>query len=356
MTTLQKSSFWLVGWIVFFALTFLLRDILLPFVAGMVIAYFLDPLCDWFEDKGLSRSIATSLVTFLFFLVFILVIILVSPLIFEQIEDFAKRLPNYATQLQQKLLPLLNKTANLVGFSEKENLLGVASTYTGSAVKWFAGLISHLVGSLETFFSLLSLLVITPIVSFYILRDWDIIVAHIDSWLPRHNRAVIHEQMREIDRTLSGFIRGQAMVCSLLGGFYGIGLFLIGLEFGLIVGFLTGNISFVPYFGMLVGFVIGMALAIAQFSDLFSIVLVVCVFFIGQVLEGNILTPYLVGGRVGLHPVWIIFALLAGGSLFGFLGILMAVPVAAIIGVIVRFFLTQYLKSPFFNLSNSPKK
>ena len=186
-------------------------------------------------------------------------------------------------------------------------------------------------------------MVITPIVTFYLLRDWDLLVARIDGWLPRRHVDVIREQMRLIDRSLSGFVRGQLMVCLMLGVFYAIGLTVVGLDFGLVIGLATGLVSFVPYFGMLAGFVVGIGVAVAQFGSWVPVALVAAVFVIGQFVEGNFVTPRVVGNRIGLHPVWLIFALLAGGALFGFTGLLLAVPVAAVLGVLVRFSLERYL-------------
>jgi len=180
------------------------------------------------------------------------------------------------------------------------------------------------------------------------LRDWDRIIEKVDSWLPRDRADLIRGQVRQIDETLAGFARGQALVCLVLGVFYAVGLSVVGLEFGMAVGFVTGLISFVPYFGMLFGFAAGIGIAIAQFGEIAPVLLVAAVFGAGQIIEGNFLTPKLVGERVGLHAVWIIFALLAGGSLFGFLGVLLAVPIMAVIGVLARFLLAQYLDSPMY--------
>jgi predicted PurR-regulated permease PerM len=197
--------------------------------------------------------------------------------------------------------------------------------------------------------SLISLLVITPVVAFYLLRDWDRIVATVDGWLPRAHAETVREQIRHIDRTLSGFVRGQATVCLLLGAFYGIGLTVVGLDFGLILGLATGIVSFVPIFGMLLGVATGVAMALVQFAlDPVRVGLVLAVFAIGQVIEGQFLTPRIVGRKIGLHPVWVVFALLAGGALYGFVGLLLAVPAAAVIGVLVRFALSRYLSSPLY--------
>jgi predicted PurR-regulated permease PerM len=176
----------------------------------------------------------------------------------------------------------------------------------------------------------------------------------VDSWLPRAHLETIREQFRQIDQTLAGFVRGQVTVCIILGGFYGIGLSLVGLDFGFIIGLGTGLVSFVPFFGMLAGFVVGMGLAVAQFDSWLPVGMVAAVFLVGQIIEGNFLTPKMVGERVGLHAVWVIFALLACGTLFGFVGILLAVPLAAVVGVLVRFGMARYLESPLYLADGSP--
>ena len=193
-------------------------------------------------------------------------------------------------------------------------------------------------------FKLASLLIITPVVSFYLLRDWDRIIAHMNSLLPPGHASTIRGLTAEIDDTIAGFVRGQANVCLILGFYYGIALSLAGLESGLLVGFGAGLISFIPYVGASVGLVVGVAIAIAQFSDWLPVFLVAVIFIVGQVAESYVLTPKLVGDRVGLHPVWIIFALLAGGALFDFTGVLLAVPAAAVIGVLARFGQARYLE------------
>jgi predicted PurR-regulated permease PerM len=237
--------------------------------------------------------------------------------------------------------------------SIREKIGGAAGP---NALAWIGNLLTRIWGGGVALLNLLSLLVITPIVMFYLLRDWDDIVETIDDWLPRPLAPVIREKTIEIDEVLSGFLRGQFSVCLLLGLLYAFGLILVGLDFGLIIGFFTGLISFVPYFGMLIGFAIALGVAIAQFSDWQPVAMVAGVFVIGQFLEGNFITPKLVGERIGLHPAWIIFALLAGGALFGFTGILIAVPTAAVVGVLGRFSIQQYKKSVAYLGSPGPRE
>ena len=348
MTTQQRAWSWGIGMAGFLALFYLLRGVMLPFVAGMAVAYFLDPACDWLERKGCSRTVATSLISVAFFVALALVLVLLVPLAYSQTLDFFQKLPAYVASIREKAVPLIGGLKPLIGEQGLAELRDAMTSHTGEAVTWLARFAGGLLTRLEAVANLISLLVITPIVSFYLLRDWDHLVARVDGWLPRDHAATIRARFREIDGTLAGFVRGQVTVCLTLGVFYGIGLTLAGLDFGLIVGFATGVVSFVPFFGMLLGFVVGMGLAVAQFDSMAQIGIVAAVFLVGQVIEGNFLTPKLVGERVGLHAVWVMFALLAGGALFGFVGVLLAVPVAAVIGVLSRFAVDRYLQSPLY--------
>ncbi|WP_259780063.1 AI-2E family transporter [Aestuariispira ectoiniformans] len=349
MTTQQKSYFWIGALVIFVFLLYLLRDVLLPFVAGMAVAYFLDPVCDWLEEHGLSRTAATTLVTVIFFIVFIMVLAWVLPAAFQEIGALAHKLPSYLGALKEKAAPLFKMMQDFFDGQELSVLSDKAAGFTGQIFQTAGQITKRFVSGIGAVLNVISLIVLTPIVTFYMLRDWDRMVAKIDGWLPRPDAETVRKLAREIDATLSGFARGQIMVCLLLGSFYAIGLALTGLEFGLIIGFLTGLISFIPYFGMVIGFAVGMAVAIAQFDSFIWIGMVAAVFGIGQILEGYVLTPKLIGGQVGLHPVWIIFALMAGGALFGFLGVLIAVPVTAVIGVLTRFSLKKYMASPLYD-------
>lgn len=354
MTAQQRAWAWIAGFALSLTALYLLRGVMLPFVAGMAVAYFLDPACDWLEEKGISRMVATTLITAAFFLLAILLLVLLAPLAYGQVVELFQKIPAYAAAVPDKIAPLLERLEPLIGSEGVAELRDILAASTGDMVTWLVRFAGALVTKLEAVANLVSLLVITPIVSFYLLRDWDHLVAKVDSWLPRAHVETIRAQFREIDRTLAGFVRGQVMVCIILGSFYGIGLSLVGLDFGFVIGFATGLVSFVPFFGMLVGFVVGMGLALAQFDSWLSVGLVAAVFVAGQIIEGNFLTPKMVGERVGLHAVWVIFALLAGGALFGFVGVLLAVPAAAVVGVLVRFGMDRYLESPLYLADGPP--
>ncbi|MCW0235202.1 MAG: AI-2E family transporter [Ferrovibrio sp.] len=357
MTRRQQMMAWVAIITVTFALLVLLRDMLLPFIAGMAIAYFLDPAADWLERRRVPRWLATLLIILLFFVVAILAVVLLVPLVQDQFVKFLDHLPEYVAFFNERILPYARGWAERFGIDLSADPKAALNGNAEQVMKVIGGVLTGLLGGGQAIFNVLSLLVITPVVGFYLLRDWDRMIARIDDYLPLDHADTIREQAREIDKVLAGFVRGQMLVCLFLAGFYGIGLTLLGLQFGLFIGVTAGMISFIPYVGTTLGFVVGLGVAIAQFwNEPLWIALVAGVFVLGQMIEGNVLHPVLIGDRVGLHPVWIMFALLAGGSLFGFVGILIAVPLFAVIGVLARFTLERYRASYLYRPGAPPKK
>jgi len=312
-----------------------LSNILLPFVLGFALAYFLDPVADRLEEAGIRRSLATLTITFVVAFAIVVGLAFGLPALAQQIAQLITALPGYIAELQgwllsQNVAPGQAEIIEAMGDSLLSGLQNTASSLvlTGLSI-----------------INLLALIFITPIVAVYMLNDWDTMVDRIDHLLPDEQVEVIRELASQIDETLGGFARGQILVCLALGTMYAVGLSLVGLESGVIVGVVAGLISFIPYIGSAVGMVLAGALGLGQFGlDFVALGLIATVFFVGQFIEGNILTPRLVGDRVKLHPVWIIFALLAMGTLFGFLGLLLAVPMAAILGVLIRYALTLYVR------------
>lgn len=346
MTRDRRMVFWLAAAALLIAALFVLDEILLPFVVGFAIAYLLDPVADLLERWHLPRWAAAALITLSAIVSVVALVLLLVPLLQAQLVDFAARVPQYLELVRERAVSLLEMLQARLSADEIAELRKRVGDFAGQdAVAWLGGVVSGIWGGGVALLNLLSMAVITPIVTFYLLRDWDAIVGRIDGWLPRRSADTIRTQVRDIDRTLAGFARGQLLVCTILGVFYAAGLSIIGLEFGLVIGLATGLISFVPYFGMLIGFALGIGVALAQFGLALPVALVAAVFLIGQFVEGNFITPRLVGNRVGLHPAWMIFALLAGGALFGFTGVLLAIPVAATAGVLIRFGLECYLAS-----------
>ncbi|MGO4438495.1 AI-2E family transporter [Rhizobium sp. RAF56] len=345
----RQIVFWLVVLALFITFLFLFSSILLPFLMGMAIAYFLDPIADRLERLGLSRLMATVVILVSFVVVFALTLMIVIPIIISQFNDFVQHVPAYVQQLQDfanhaQTTMLPKWVRNNVG-SLKDNFSNIMSEGLGFVV----GLFAQIWSSGKALVNIVSLLIVTPVVAFYILLDWDRMIAKVDGWIPRDHVATVREIAAEIDLAIAGFIRGQGSLCIILGVYYGVGLSLVGLNFGLLIGFFAGMISFIPYVGSLVGLVLAVGVALVQFwPDYLWVGLVLVVFFTGQFLEGNVLQPKLVGSSVGLHPVWLMFALFAFGAMFGFVGLLVAVPAAAVCGVLVRFALSRYLHSDLY--------
>jgi predicted PurR-regulated permease PerM len=346
----RRTAFWVLLAAAAGFVLWRLSEILLPFVMGMAIAYFLDPLVDWFERRRCPRTLGTIIVVVLFTAVVGAFFMVLVPVFEKQILDLAKHLPGLFSAATAHLDVLSRRLQLEAGVPEDQvqSIQQAVGERSAAALGWLASNVGSVLSSGLAVVNLLSLLVITPVVSFYMLRDWDRMVARIDSWLPRAQAETIRAQMREIDRTLSGFARGQALVCIILAVIYGVGLSIAGLQSGFVIGVIIGALTFIPYVGTIGGAILSVGLAMLQFDDWISVAKVAIVFGIGHALEGNVLQPLLVGDRVGLHPVWVIFGLLAGGALFGFVGLLLAIPVAAVIGVVARFALGRYLDSPLY--------
>ncbi len=349
-----RLRFWLGGFVLFLVLLYLLRSILLPFVTGMAIAYLLDPLALRLQRWGLSRTWATVTITLFFFIATVTVLVLMAPILQDQLIGFVQRVPGYVSQLIRRGAPLWKVAKSYLSPGDIAKLRASAGDYAGTVIEWFAGFLGTLLTGSLALVNLLLLVFITPIVTFYLLQDWNRVTRSIDELLPRRHATTIRQQLLAIDRILSAWVRGQALVCLALGVIYGAGLTAVGLDLGLVVGLGAGLLSFIPYLGTFSGLLVGIGLALAQSQDWTLAGEVAAVFIVGHLIEGNILAPRLVGNKIGLHPVWVIFALLAGGALFGFLGILLALPVAAVIGVLIRFAIQQYLHSTLYSDGVSP--
>lgn len=351
MSFQRQLGFWVTALAVAILALILLRGIMLPFVAGLALAYLLDPLADRLKRLGIGRLPATIAILCMFVLLFILALMLIVPVAANQLAAFVAKLPATVARLQQLAVehggPLIERFGGTDAIREVESSLG---NLMSQGASWFGTFLQSLWSGGQAMVGIFSLLVITPVVAFYLLIDWDRMVDKVDSWLPRRHVATIRELAHEMDLAIAGFLRGQALVCIILGTFYAVGLSLIGLNFGVLIGLVSGILTFIPYVGSLTGLVLSGGVAIVQFwPDWTMIAATFAIFFFGQFVEGNILSPKLVGDAVGVHPVWLMFALLAFGSLFGFLGLLLAVPIAAAIGVLIRFALRQYLASPFYD-------
>ena len=331
------------------ALLYVLRSVLLPFVVGIAVAYFLDPAVNrTVKTLKISRSWATVLILGMFFLILLPIIAVLGSMAFSQVSDFLSNLPEYIDKFMQKLKIWLEQAQEYVPALAFDNLGNLWQEHQGESIKPLVKVVQKIAANGFALVNVLSLLLISPVVAFYMLRDWHDFTAKIFALVPKKHKKTVNDGVEAVNRIISGYLRGQLLVCVVLGSFYSLGLWLVGLKLGLLVGFLAGMISFIPYVGSISGFLMAMVLVVTQYGTLPKILAVVAVFGIGQFLEGNFLTPKLVGENIGLHPVWVMFALLAGGVLLGLLGMIIAVPVAACIGVLLRFMVRRYKTSAIY--------
>jgi predicted PurR-regulated permease PerM len=340
---LRPPIFWLATLALIVTAAVLLREVLLPFVAGLALAYLLDPLVNRLERIGLNRGVATLLILCLFFAGLILVVLLALPIVTSEVAFLIDKLPAYVRRLQALAVdpthPSMTKIIDL-GIEEAERSSGELA---GLGAGWLAEALRALWSDGRMLLSMFSLLVVTPIITAYLVHDWNRIIAALDNLVPADQRSTVRSLARQIDATIAGFLRGQGTICLLLAAFYAVALRAIGLNHGPLIGITSGFLGFVPYFGSLTGLVLSLAVAMAQFGLAWTpILLVLAIFLVGQGLSDYVLAPYFVGSKVHLNPVWVMFALFSFGYLFGFVGLLIAVPLAAALGVLVRFALSQH--------------
>ncbi|MEM9437592.1 MAG: AI-2E family transporter [Pseudomonadota bacterium] len=352
LPTRTQTIYWaLIAFVTLLALWYL-SSVVMPFIIGMAIAYFLDPVADRLEAMGCSRVLSTVIITVVAVLVFVLLVILVVPSLVQQAIALFNAAPQIFTNLRDFLIaqyPTLMDETSVV----RQSLVSVGETIQARGGE----LVNTLLSSAASVVNVVLLFVIVPVVAFYMLLDWDNMVAEIDKLIPRDHLETVRTLARDIDGVLAGFVRGMGTVCLILGSYYAAALMAVGLQFGLVVGAIAGLVTFIPYLGAIIGGILAVGLAVFQFwgseigadgevirqsTDWFRIALVAVIFVAGQTIEGNVLTPKLVGSSVGLHPVWLLLALSVFGALFGFVGLLVAVPLAAAIGVLARFFVGEY--------------
>lgn len=334
----QQALYWSLSFAVFLLLLYVLGDVIMPFLVGSAIAYFLDPVADRLERVGCSRVIATTVIFVFLILVVVSVALLVIPVLVQQTSGLIEAAPGIFENLRGFLVERFPDAFD-EGSAIQTSLANLGETIQSRGAELLQTVLSSAAGVVNV----IVFIVVVPVVAFYMLLDWDRMIARIDQLLPRDHAPTVRLLAHRIDRTLASFVRGQGTVCLVLGTFYAVALMVVGLQFGLVVGLIAGLLTFIPYVGALVGGGLAIGLALFQFwGEWWWIVAVSVIFLVGQVLEGNVLTPKLVGSSVGLHPVWLIFALSAFGTVFGFAGMLVGVPVAAVIGVLVRYFVERY--------------
>jgi predicted PurR-regulated permease PerM len=345
----HRLLFWLGVIAVVVLILTLLQSILLPFAAGIAIAFILAPSVDRLERHGVRRSLASLVVLTAFLITVACVFVLLVPLIQGQIVQLIGRVPKLIEALRGQVSGLMLVLQERLPAEEMAKLRDIVGTKLGEVVAWLASLFQSMITSSIAILNIVSLVLVMPIIAFFLLRDWKVMVAQIDSYLPRQSVGTVREQARLVSDMLVGFIHGQSLVCLGLAVYYGVTLSLAGLEAGLALGLLIGVLAIIPILGAAIGFLLALGLAASQYGTWQAVLTVCGIFALGQLIESNFLTPKLVGDRIHLHPVWVIFALFAGGTLFGFIGILIAVPAAAVIGVLVRFALARYRASTVYD-------
>jgi predicted PurR-regulated permease PerM len=327
----------------------LFSPILTPFVLAAVIAYFLDPPASWLTRIGIPRGVSALLMILALGAFALLCLLLLYPLLVAQVTVLIQRLPAYVFGVGQAVRDALTALSERLGpdvFDQRLQDLAVGQA--GSIISYLGTSLARMITGGIALFSVFTLVTVTPVVAFYLLRDWPRMIRRMDAWLPRRSAATLRQLARDTDRVLSAWLRGQLLCCALLAVYYAAALSAVGLELGLTVGLMSGILSFIPYIGSITGLITALALALAQFGTWNGVLVVMALFVAGQVIEGYVIYPWLLGDRVELHAVWVIFALFAGGVAFGFLGVLLAVPLAAVIGVIARYWLRRYLESPLY--------
>ena len=348
--TQSNRWFWLTIAIVSMGLLYFLAPILLPFVAGALLAYLGDPIVDRLEKFKISRTLSVVVVFFIGFLIILPILFFLVPLIELQIKSLVDKMPGYIDWVMVNLEPTLKDTFGIsIPALEIEQLKATFGEQFSNAGGFFKSLIRTISHSGMVVAGWAANLFLIPVITFYLLRDWDNLVDYIHDLLPRSVEPTVSRLAKESDNVLGAFLRGQMLVMLALGTIYAIGLKLIGLEFSLLIGMLAGLLSFIPYMGLVVGIVVAGVAIMLQTHEPINLMWVALVFIVAQLIEGTLLTPLLVGDRIGLHPVAVIFSVLAGGQLFGFFGILLALPVFAVIAVIMRHFHKTYKDSHLYD-------
>jgi len=344
-----RLVFWLGLLLIVLLVLGLVQSILMPFATGFALAYVLAPAVARLEDMGVRRSLASLCVLTVFLLGLALLLIILVPLIQGQVVQLIGRVPTLVRTLQDQLGQLILLLQEHLPAEDVSKVRDMVGAKVAEALTWLAGLVQGVITSSFAILNIVSLVVVTPIVTYFLLRDWDKMVAQIDAHLPRHSLETVRGQARLVSDTLVGFVHGQALICLILAIYYGVALTVAGLTAGLALGLLIGVLAIIPMLGVATGFVLAVGLAASQYGTWTEVLVVAAIFAVGQLTEANILTPKLLGDRIHLHPVWVIFALFAGGTLYGFVGVLIAVPAAAVLGVLARFALARYRRSSLYD-------
>lgn len=352
MTGYQQNTqwFWVVTLVIatLMGILYSLGSMLMPFLAGLIGAYTLNSAATWLSERLFSRGIASAFLVLSLIILIITLMLIALPYLQQQLFLLASSIPTLIDHFFQKVAPTLEQISQDYGTPSAAELKTQVISHLGDILTWSVRVLTNLLSNGMALANLLSLVILTPVITFYLLKDWPRIIAKINSLLPPQSASQIRKHVVTVDKTLSSYAKGQAIICLILMVLYATGLWAVGLKQGVIVGILTGFMSFIPYIGMLIGYLTSLGISFAAFTEWSSIGLVTMVFVIISQIEGHVLIPRFIGQKVGLHPVWIIFALLAAGTWFGFIGILLALPITATLGVITRIIIDWYINSPFY--------
>lgn len=341
--------FWSIAALSFIVIVMLFKAVLLPFVLGIAVAYLLNPLVIKLGEIGIARKPAALMILGGFIVIILGFLAAVLPVLSREFAQLSHDLPEYAQKLWDMTAPLRNRVDRYTGGDNQQALAGLLQSNSGSAINVANIMVSKLAAGGQALIDLFSVIVFMPIVAYFMMVEWERARGWVYDLIPRHAHDDVMDLLKEINAKLSGFVRGQISVAIVLGLGYALALSIAGLKYGLLIGLGAGLISVIPMVGSTVGLIVSVAVAWFQSGDLIFVGIIAGIFIVGQLIEGNFLTPKLVGDSVGLHPLWVFFALLAGGSVLGILGMFLAVPVAAVIGVLVSYALHRYKQSRYYN-------
>lgn len=344
----KQAAFWAMALIVVIVFISLFKSILTPFVLGIIIAYFLNPLVKRFSTRGIRRTTSSALIILVFFALLTLLVALITPVIAKESSQLIEAMPTYLDKFFTMLQPYTSWFQESFGDNYVTDAKSFLKDNLSKILTVSGGIAGGIAAGGQALIGMATTIILTPLVAFYMMREWPIITHWVEDLIPRKNEKTIKHLLKRIDMKLSGFIRGQLTVAFLLGIIYAVALTIAGLNYGFLIGISAGVLSIIPMVGSTLGLLAAVAVAWFQSDDIQYVFIIAAIFIVGQIVEGNVLSPKLLGDSVGLHPLWIIFALLAGGSLFGILGMLIAVPVAAIAGVLISFAILQYKNSPVY--------
>ena len=365
MTMSQHVLFWIAVIFGLSAFIFVFQAVLTPFILGATIAYLLTPVTEALSRLKFSASAAALTILVLFFAFVLCILGVVMPVLYRELSGLAQDFPAYIDNILAFLQPYFAQIQTIFSSGETQDIKTLFSEHIGSAMNIARILLDSMNNGSQAVGNFITSVVFTPIVAYFMMKEWNLIRNWVYDLFPRDHKKIMMELLKEIDRKISGFVRGQIMVAFALAAFYGIGLSLAGLKYGFVIGVLAGLLSIIPMVGSIVGLIAGIAMAWFQTGELSFMGLIAAIFIAGQIIEGNFLTPKLVGDSVGLHPLWVFFALLAGGAVMGILGMFLAIPVAAVTGVLIAFGIKKYKSSDLYKQTSkadikakksSPKK